>query len=133
MRLDNLYQKNGNHVAWMSIEALVVFLSLENVDKVSPLNGDARNVKYLILSLLLVIWWIWNFELLLIPLVIDLHETKLGEAVLESNAVESDTPNLHSNGALSWPSGIDALEERFFDDKLSHGLLHMGIFLGSLF
>lgn len=79
-----------------------------------------------------MVWWVWYFELLLVPLVIHLHEAELGEAVLEANAVESDAPHLDSDTALAWSSGIDLLEETLLDNELSHGLLGVRVSLLSL-
>lgn len=95
MRLYDLYQKYCDDVSWMCVEPLVVLLSLENVDQVPALNRNTCDVEYLILSLLLMIWWVWDFELLLVPLIVNLHEAKLWEAVLKSDAIESDAPDLH--------------------------------------
>lgn len=129
MRLDNLDKENGNDMTWMSEKSFMVFLSLENVDQISSLDGNTCDVKDLILSLLLMIWWVWNFELLLVPLIIDLHKPKLREAVFKANTIQSDAPNLNSDGALTWSSWIDTLEERLLDDKLFHSFFHMGISL----
>jgi hypothetical protein len=75
----------------------MIFLSLKNVDQISSLNGDACDVKNLILSFLLMIWWIWDLKLLLVPLIIDLHEPELWEAVLKPDTVKSDAPDLNSD------------------------------------
>lgn len=112
-------------MAWMVEESFVVLLSLENVDQISPLQRDTRDVRNFILSFLLVIWRVWNFELLLISLIINLHETKFGEAVLITNSVESDGSDLNSHRRLPWSPGVDILEILLFDDKLFHRLLHM--------
>ena len=71
----------------MSEKSFVIFLSLENVDHISSLLGNTGDVENLILSLLLMIWWVWNLKLLLVPLIIHLHEPKLWETVLKSNTI----------------------------------------------
>ena len=82
---------------WVCIESLMIFLSLENVDQISSLDGDACDVKDLIFSFLLMIWWVWDLKFLLVPLIIHLHKTKLWEAVLEADAIKSDAPDLDSD------------------------------------
>lgn len=42
-----------------------------------------------------MIWRIRDFKLLLVSLIIDLHKPKFGEAVLESNTIKPDAPNLN--------------------------------------
>ena len=71
----------------VSVKSFMVFLSLENVDQISSLDSDACDIEDLIFSFLLMIWWVWDLELLLVPLIIDLHETKLGEAVLKTYSI----------------------------------------------
>ena len=95
---------------WVRIESLMVFLSLENVDQISSLNGDACDVKNLVLSFLLMIWWVWDLKLLLVPLIVHLHKPKLWETVFETDTVKSDAPDLDSDRTLSWSSWIDSLE-----------------------
>lgn len=87
MRLQNLDQENCDNVARVSVESLVVFLSLEDVDQIPSLNRNCSDVVDFILPFLLMVWWIWNFELLLVPCFIHLHEAKLGEAVLVADSI----------------------------------------------
>ena len=112
-------------MAWVVEESFVVLLSLENVDQVSTLQRDTRDVRNFILPFLLVIWRVRNFELLLISLIVYLHETKFREAVLVTNTVESDGSDLNSHRRLPWSPGVDILEILFFDDKLFHRLFHV--------
>ena len=95
---------------WVRIESFMIFLSLENVDQISSLDGNACDVKDLILSFLLMIWWVWDLKLLLVPLIIHLHEPKLWEAVFKADTIKSDAPDLDSDRALSWSPWIDSLE-----------------------
>ena len=71
----------------VSVKSFMVFLSLENVDQISSLDSDASDIEDLIFSFLLMIWWVWDLELLLVPLIIYLHETKLGKAVLKTYSI----------------------------------------------
>ena len=87
LRLYQLDQKYTNDVTGMWEETLVVLLSLEYIYQISALNRNASNILYFIFSLLFMIWWVWNLEILLISSIVHLHETKLGEAVLKTNAV----------------------------------------------
>ena len=97
-------------MTWVCKKSLVIFLSLEYVDQISALDRYTGYIEYLILSLFLMIWWIWNLELLLISLVIDLHEPKFREAVLEANSIQPDTSHLDPNRTLSRSPRINALE-----------------------
>lgn len=123
--LQNFDQENGYDMTWVVVKSFVVFLSLENVDQVSTLQRNTRDVRNFILSLLLMVWRVRNFEFLLISLIVDLHETKFWKAVLVSDTVESNASNLDPHGRLSRPPGIDILEILLFDDELFHGLLHV--------
>ena len=116
--LYDLDQKYSNDVARVCKKALVVLLSLEDVDQISTLHRDTCHIEDLIFLLLLVIWRVWDLELLLVSLLIDLHESEFWEAVLKAYAVEPDAPDLYTNRALARPSRIDLREVRLFDDKL---------------
>ena len=85
-----------------------------------------------ILTLFFMIWRVWNFEFLLISCVVDLHKAELGKAVFITNSVETETPDLNSDRTLARPPWVDLGEPRLLDDVFLHGLLHMGVSLGSL-
>ena len=125
MWLEYLNQKNGDDVAWMVEKPFVVLLSLKHIDQVSALQRDTRNVHDLIFSLLLMIWRVRNFELCLISLIVNLHETEFREAVLKTNSVESDASDLDPHCRLPRPSCVDVLKVLLFYDKLFHSFLHM--------
>ena len=86
----------------------------------------------IVLTLFFMIWRVWNFEFLLISCVVHLHEAELGKAVFITNSVETKTPHLNSNGTLAGPPWIDLREPRLLYDIFLHGLLDMGVPLGSL-
>lgn len=132
MRLDYLNQEYCDDMSWMAKEPFVIFLSLENIYQISALCRDTRDVVYFILSFFLVIWWIRDFVILLIPGFIDLHKTKLWETMLVTNSVESDRSNLNADRTFSWSSSVDLLKETLFYDKLFHGLFSMLILLSCL-
>lgn len=69
------------------IKAFVIFLSLENIYQISALQTNTRDIRYVIFSLLFMIWWIWNLEILLISLIINLHKTELWETMLKTYAI----------------------------------------------
>lgn len=87
MRLENLDQKYCHNVSWVSIKAFVVFLSLENVYQISALHGYAGDIVDIVLPFLLMIWWVWYLEILLVSLVIHTHEPELGKTVFKTDAV----------------------------------------------
>ena len=120
MRLNDFDQKNGNDMSRVLVEPFMVFLSLEYVNEVSSLNRNGSDVVNLILSLLFVIWWVWDFKLLLVSGLVYLAESKLGEAMFEADSVESDGSHLDTHGALVRPTCVDLLKERFFDYEFLH-------------
>lgn len=98
----------------MSIKAFVIFLSLENVYQISTLDWNGSDIMDFIFSLLFVIGRVRNFELSLVSGVIDLHEAKLGEAMLKTYTIESYRSYLDSHWTFIWSSCINLLEEWFF-------------------
>ena len=87
MRLQDLDQKDGNNVTRVSKEALVIFLGLEYVYQISALCRNACDVKNFVLPLFLVVWRVWNLEVLLVSGVVNLHKPKLWKAVFKTNRV----------------------------------------------
>ena len=75
-------------MARMIEKALVVLLNLKDLNRVFAITQhEARDVLYLVLTLLLVIWWIRYLEVLLVLRLVELHEAELGEAMLKADAV----------------------------------------------
>lgn len=130
--LYNFDQENTHNVTWVCEKPFVVFLGLENIYQISSLNRNTSDILNFVFSFFLVIWGVWNFEILLIPGIIDLHEPELGEAVLKSNTIKPDRPNLDSDRALSRPPWVDLGEKWFFNNKFFHGFLHVRIPLARL-
>ena len=87
MRLQNLYQEYCNNMSRMSIKTFMIFLSLEYVDEISSLHWDTCDIMDFILSFFLMIWWIGNFEILLVSLIIYTHEAKLWKTMFVTNAI----------------------------------------------
>lgn len=94
-------------MTWMSKKPFMIFLSLKHINQIPPLNRNASNIINFIFSFFLMIRRIWDFKILLIPLIIDTHKSKLRKAMLKTYTIQSNAPDLNSDGTLSWPSGIN--------------------------
>ena len=71
-----------------------------------------------VFTLLFVVWWIRNLEVLLVLWFVELHEAKLGEAMLKTDTIKTNTPYLNTNGTLAWPTRVQLLEPRTLHLKL---------------
>jgi hypothetical protein len=133
MRLQYFDKENCNYMTRVPEKTFVVFLSLEHVYQISALGWNTCDIINFVLSFLLVIWRIGNFEFLLISRIVNLHKTKLWEAVLKANCVESDAPHLDFDWAFVGSPWIYLLEEWLFDDKFFHRLFGVLVALLCLF
>ena len=108
MRLDGLDEEYADGVSRVTKEAFMVFLDLKDVQHICAAIRvhHPRNVQDLILPLLLVIGWVGNFVVKIVPRVIQLQVAKLGEGVLIADAIEPDAAKLNTNGALARPTRI---------------------------
>lgn len=75
---------------------LAIFLLLVNFKPVFAPLDHACDVPRFVLSLLLVIWWVWHLKITASwRLLIEEGSSKLGPAVFKANCIESETPDLN--------------------------------------
>lgn len=124
-------------MSWVLEKSFMIFLSLENINKISTYYRTCGDIHDFILSFLLMVGWVGYAELLLIFGIIYLAKAKFGESMFKPNSIQSYTPYLNSYRTFIWSSWIDllhieVLENVFFHCLTQERLLLVGLFLSQL-
>lgn len=123
MWLHDFDEKDGANLSRVIKVPFMVPLLLYDLDPVLASLDQCSDVQDLILPLFLIIWRIWNSELLRGEPSINLEVSELWPAMLETQAIKSDAPYLDlQQGILKKPL-IQLLEDIFFDKKFFDYLL----------
>jgi hypothetical protein len=113
MWLHDFDEKDGANLSRVIKVPLMVPLFLHDLNPVLAALDQGSDVQDLILPLFLIIRRIWNAELLRREPAIDLEAPELWPAMLETQAVESDAPNLNFQQRILKKPLIQLLEDVF--------------------